>query len=109
MSKWFFILTTTYPVPESVHLLGDAPQLDQQRSHLNHLFQPHHAAEASVAGRGVERLGHARGRPVAPAVVRRAQERAAFHHLAPYAYVGLLRIVAALALAAALLGRCAAA
>src|SRR6185436_15900336 len=41
-----------------------------------------HAAKAEVAGRRVDRLRHARGRPVAAAIVRRAQERTALHHLA---------------------------
>src|SRR4051812_21152673 len=35
-----------------------------------------------MAGRGIDRLGHARGGTIAAAVVRRAQERAALHHLA---------------------------
>src|SRR5262245_17671721 len=43
---------------------------------------PDDAAEADMAGRRVNRLGEARGRPVAPAVVRRAQMRSAFQHLA---------------------------
>ena len=34
------------------------------------------------ARRGIDRLGHARGRAIAPAVVRRAQVRAALHDLA---------------------------
>src|SRR4051812_18454374 len=39
-----------------------------------------HAAEADVAGRGVDRLALARRRPVAEAVVGRAQMRAALDH-----------------------------
>src|SRR5690606_15579634 len=42
----------------------------------------HHAAKANMAGRCVDRLGIARGRAVAPAVVLAAQMRAAFEHLA---------------------------
>ena len=42
--------------------------------------RPHDAAEADVAGRRVDRLELARGRPVAQAVVRRAQVRAALDH-----------------------------
>src|SRR4029077_16218581 len=38
------------------------------------------AAKADVAGRGVDRLALARCRPVAQAVVGRAQVRTAFHH-----------------------------
>ena len=40
------------------------------------------AAEADMAGRGVDRLGVARGRAIAAAIVRRAQMRAALQHLA---------------------------
>ena len=54
----------------------------------------HHAAEADVARGGVDRLGVARGGPVAAAIVRRAQMRAAFQHLAGNADFRLARIVA---------------
>src|SRR5262245_15947403 len=42
--------------------------------------RPHDAAKANVASRRVNRLGLARRRPVAQAVVGRAQVRATFHH-----------------------------
>src|SRR4029453_5645454 len=42
----------------------------------------HHAAEADMAGRGVDRLGMARRRTIAPAIVGRAEMGAAFQHLA---------------------------
>src|SRR5262245_39337296 len=54
----------------------------------------HHAAKANVAGRCVHGLGVACSRPVAPAVVWRAQMRAALDHLAWNSDVGLARIVA---------------
>ena len=54
----------------------------------------HDAAEPEVAGRGVDRLRKARGRPVAAAVVGRAQVRAALDHLARNADRRLPRIVA---------------
>src|SRR5690242_942070 len=41
---------------------------------------PEHAAKADVPGRRVDRLPLASGRPVAQAVVRRAQVRAALGH-----------------------------
>ena len=44
--------------------------------------RPDDAAEAQVAGRGVDGLRHPGGGPVAAAVVRRAQVRAALHDLA---------------------------
>src|SRR5580704_10654035 len=40
------------------------------------------ASEADVACRGIDRLGVARGRTVPAAIVRGAQMRAAFEHLA---------------------------
>ena len=57
---------------------------------------PHDAPEADVTGRGVDRLREPRGRPVAPAVVRRAQVRSALEHLAGDSYLRLARIVAVL-------------
>src|SRR5215469_6928207 len=47
-----------------------------------------------MAGRGVYWFGVPRGRAIAAAVVRRAQMRAAFQHLARDPDVGLARIVA---------------
>src|SRR5262245_3230993 len=55
---------------------------------------PYDAAEPDMAGRGVDRLGVAGSRPVAAAVVGRAQEGAALEHLARNPDVGLARIVA---------------
>ena len=42
----------------------------------------HYAAESQVRCRCVDGLRHAGGGPVTPAIVRGAQMRAAFHHLA---------------------------
>src|ERR1044071_7272281 len=52
---------------------------------LELLPRPGDAAKAQVARRCVDRLRHARRRPVAPAIVRRAQVRSAFHDFAWYA------------------------
>ena len=54
-----------------------------------------------MAGRGIDRLGMARRRPVAAAVVRRAEMRAALEHLARNFDVGLAGIVARVLAAAA--------
>src|SRR5262245_11628461 len=54
----------------------------------------HHAAKAEVACRGVDRLGMPRGGPIATAIVRRAQMRAALDHLARDFDVGKIGIVA---------------
>src|SRR5262245_2241393 len=48
----------------------------------------HDAADAEVAGRGVDGLRHARRRAIAPAVVGRAQVRAALHDPARDVHVG---------------------
>lgn len=48
------------------------------------LFHTNDAAEAEMAGGGIDRLCHARRRPVAAAIIRRAQIRAALHHFARY-------------------------
>src|SRR5215831_7346344 len=52
---------------------------------------PHDAAKTNVASRSVDRLTLARRRPVAQAVVGRAQVRAAFHHPASGVSAGLAR------------------
>src|SRR5215208_644275 len=63
-----------------------------------------HAAEPQVGGSGVDRLSHAGGRPVAAAVVGRAQVRAPLHH--PAGNRGdITGIMAPLPLAAAWVGR----
>src|SRR6478736_2198326 len=54
-----------------------------------------------MAGRGIDGLGMARRRPVAAAVVRRAQMRATFQHLSRNPDVGQPGIVAAVLLPAA--------
>src|SRR6266851_10226252 len=54
------------------------------------------AAEADMAGRGIDRLGVARCGAIAPAIVGRAKVRAALQHLAWNAHGGLARIVARL-------------
>src|SRR5262245_42491875 len=53
--------------------------------------RPHDAAKTNVASRRVDRLGLARRRPVAQAVVGRAEVRAAFHHPASGASPALAR------------------
>src|SRR5687768_2804412 len=60
------------------------------------LSSPDDAAEADVAGGGVDRLGVARGRAVAAAVARRAQVRAALDDLARNADCRLAGVVAVL-------------
>src|SRR5260370_42455778 len=52
------------------------------------------AAEADMAGRGVDRLGMARRGPVAPAIVGRAEGRATPHHPPPDAHRRMARGVA---------------
>src|SRR5262245_40137284 len=47
-----------------------------------------------MARRGVDRLGVTRGRPVAAAVIRRAEMRTVFQHLAWNFYFRLARVVA---------------
>src|SRR5215469_2626773 len=58
------------------------------------------AAKADMAGRGVDRVCVPRRRAVAPAVIRRAQMRAALQHLARNRNVGLARVVACFPVAA---------
>src|SRR5262245_34580427 len=53
-----------------------------------------HTSEADVARRRIDRLGMARGRPVAAAIVGRAQVRAALEHLARNPDVGLAGVEA---------------
>src|SRR6266436_4187657 len=59
------------------------------------------AAKSEMAGRGIYRLGVARRRTIAAAIVRRAQMRTALDHLAWNPDVGLTRVVAAILAAAA--------
>src|SRR5258705_11059792 len=59
------------------------------------------AAESEAAGGGIFRLGVARRRTIAAAIVRRAQVRTALDHLAWNPDVGLTRVVAAILAAAA--------
>src|SRR6185369_8814714 len=63
-----------------------------------------HAPEAQMRRRGVHRLRHSRGRPIATAVVGRTQVRAALHDLARNAHVRLARIEARIGRAAARVG-----
>src|SRR3712207_2400952 len=65
------------------------------------LLHPDDTAKSRAACSGLERLRTARGRPVALAVVRRAQKGASLRHFARKAHIGYLGIVAQLALAAA--------
>src|SRR5262245_31533264 len=58
------------------------------------------AAEAKVAGRRIDRLRETRGRPVSPAVVRRAQMRSALDHFSRDANAWVARIVACFLVAA---------
>src|SRR5262245_11197854 len=60
----------------------------------------HDAAEPQVARRRVDRLRHPRRRPVTPAIIRRAEVRAAFHHFPWNFYVRLGRIKTRFPLAA---------
>src|SRR5688572_3218666 len=62
---------------------------------------PYDAAKSKMAGRGIDRLGMPRRRPVAAAVVRRAQMRAALDDLARYLDVRQTGIVALVLPAAA--------
>src|SRR5215208_5616195 len=57
------------------------------------------AAESDVARTGIDRVGHARRRSVAPTVVGRAQKRTALDHLARDGDAGHLRVVAPLPVA----------
>src|SRR5262245_33501266 len=61
----------------------------------------HDAAEAEMARRRVDALRHARGRAIAPTVVRRAEIRTALHDLARDFHAGCTRVVARLLGAAA--------
>ena len=56
--------------------------------------RPHHAAEPDMAGRGIDRLGVARGGAIAAAIIRRAEMRAAFQDFARDADVWLTWIKA---------------
>src|SRR4051812_21841375 len=62
---------------------------------------PHHAAEADMTGRGVDRLGVARGGAIAAAIVRRTEMRAAFQDFARDADVWLTWIKARILMSAA--------
>ena len=64
----------------SAALPFSVPRRDSLR--LQPAPRPHDAAEAQVARGRVDGLRHARGGPVAAAIVRRAQVRAALHDLA---------------------------
>src|ERR1044071_440909 len=75
---------------------------------LELLPRPGDAAKAQVARRCVDRLRHARRRPVAPAIVRRAQVRSAFHDFAWYAAAPGRQIEALISIAAARVDACAA-
>src|SRR5580700_7603401 len=55
---------------------------------------PDDTAKADMAGRGVDRLGVARRRAVAAAIIRCAEVRAALQNLAWNANVGLARVMA---------------
>src|SRR5689334_20541960 len=66
------------------------------RCSLRPLRFAYDAAEADVARGRVDGLGVARCGPVAPAVVRRAEMRAALQHLARNADIGLAGVVALL-------------
>src|SRR6266540_771336 len=46
------------------------------------LRPPHYAPKAEMARRSIDGLRHARCGPVTAAIIRRAEKRAAFHHLA---------------------------
>src|SRR2546421_7653510 len=63
-------------------------------------LRPDDQSKSNVARRGIHWLRHARCRPIAAAVIWRAQERAALDHLAGDSYVGRLRIVTLLAVSA---------
>src|SRR6185312_9146944 len=63
--------------------------------------RPRDAAEADMAGRSVDRLGVARGRAVAAAVMGGAEMRAALQDLAGNSDVGEARVVACSLAAAA--------
>src|SRR3954468_1979442 len=56
------------------------PLRRRRRCHLAGSSQ--NAAKTKMAGGGIYRLGHARGWAIAAAIIGRAKEGAAFHHLA---------------------------
>src|SRR5688572_26169907 len=58
------------------------------------------AAKAQMAGRRIDRLRHARGRPVASAIIGRAQVRAALHHTTRNLHLRIAGIDAAFGAAA---------
>ena len=64
------------------------------------LIHSNDTTKAQMAGRGIDGLGHARCRTVAPAIVRRAQMRPAFHDFARDLDVRRVGIVAFFLLAA---------
>ena len=84
------------------------PKHDSQYSSLFHstpdtrhsTLSPHDTPKPQMTGRGIDGLRHARGRPVAPAVIRRAEIRPALHHLARNLDVRRVGIVAFLLLCA---------
>src|SRR4051794_18630426 len=63
--------------------------------------RPDDTAKSQMTSRGVDLLRHARGRSIAPAVVRRAKIRAALHHLARNRQLLPARVDAGVALGAA--------
>src|SRR5262245_14198365 len=60
------------------------------------MSSPEDAAESDMAGGSVDRLGVTRRRPIAPAVIRRAQMRATLQYPARNSDVGLARVIAVL-------------
>ena len=78
--------------------------------HHRHHFAPHHPTLDLFPLRhtglpdgtsSIDGLGHVRGRAVAPAIIRRAEIRAAFHQLARYLHIRCVRIVALFSFCAA--------
>src|SRR5262245_28378938 len=80
--------------PRSRRVAGPRPIAGTERGLSIRRCHPHHAAEPDVAGRRVDRLRIAGGRPVAPAIVGRAQVRSALEHLPGNPDIRLARIVA---------------
>jgi hypothetical protein len=67
--------------------------------------RPHHAAEADMAGRSIDRLAMPRRRAIPAAAIRRAEVRAALQHLSRNPDVRQARVVACLLVAATRISR----
>src|SRR5258705_5007273 len=74
-------------------LLSTVNTLSRPLYRRHSTLSPHDTPKPQMTRRCIDGLRHARGGAVAPAIVRRAEKRAAFHHLARNLDFGRIRIV----------------